>query len=91
MLFKIEKVISERKYKNEVGGIAYVVRKELIDDSKYGGNGVVMSNAYTKDGKYIGNSKFARQLCKKYGIIPELASPNHTVCSIGFSPPFNKY
>lgn len=40
--------------------------------------------ARTPEGHYIGNTKRAHNLCKKRGIAPELASPDHKVCSVGF-------
>ncbi|MBU2060083.1 MAG: hypothetical protein KKB38_20425 [Gammaproteobacteria bacterium] len=45
---------------------------------------VIVKSAYTSDGHYIGNSKAAHFLIVKRGIKPELASPTHNVCSIGF-------
>lgn len=45
---------------------------------------VIVSSAYTPDGKYIGNSKDAHFLVVKKGIKPELSDPTHNVCSIGF-------
>ena len=41
--------------------------------------------AYTPNGDYIGNLKDARFLCETKGIKPEKISPDHNVCSIGFS------
>ena len=43
-----------------------------------------MKSAYTPTGDYIGNSKDGYRKCKKRGIRPEKASPDHNVCSIGF-------
>jgi len=40
--------------------------------------------ATTPEGDYIGTSRWAFRLCKTRGIVPELASPDHNVCSIGF-------
>lgn len=40
-------------------------------------------SAYTNLGHYIGDSKWAYRLYKR-GIIPELISDKHKVCSIGF-------
>ena len=91
-MLKIKELVSERKYRSEAGFILYVIRKEIVDDSDYGGSGhLVMSRAYTPKGEYIGTTKMARLICKKYGIVPELAKPEHSVCSIGFCPGDNKY
>ncbi len=62
----------------------YEVRKELIDPSMTGGKEIIMKVAYTPSGDYIGDPKWAYLLCKKRGIKPEKASPDHKVCSIGF-------
>jgi hypothetical protein len=40
--------------------------------------------AVTIDGCYIGSPETAKYLCDERGIKPELASPTHRVCSIGF-------
>ncbi|MEM9085340.1 MAG: hypothetical protein AAGB23_05405 [Pseudomonadota bacterium] len=40
--------------------------------------------AVNPNGHYIGNPETAAWLCDERGIAPELASPNHGVCSIGF-------
>uniref|UniRef100_A0A6M3JKE3 Uncharacterized protein n=1 Tax=viral metagenome TaxID=1070528 RepID=A0A6M3JKE3_9ZZZZ len=45
---------------------------------------VIVNSAYNTDGQYIGNSKDAHYLIVKRGIKPELSSPTHKVCSIGF-------
>jgi len=76
---KVLKVVSTRKYK-----AGYEVREELIDGSEYGSEDLTMKVAYTPDGNYIGDSKWGYRLCKKWGIKPELASPDNNVCSIGF-------
>jgi hypothetical protein len=44
-----------------------------------------MKIAYTAKGEYIGDSRRAHRLYTKWGIVPELASKEHKVCSIGFS------
>lgn len=43
-----------------------------------------MISAYTLTGDYIGGVENAQYLCVKREIKPELASQNHSVCSIGF-------
>ncbi|MEM6493024.1 MAG: hypothetical protein AAF650_01470 [Pseudomonadota bacterium] len=40
--------------------------------------------AINRKGDYIGNSETAKWLCDQRGIAPELISPSHSVCSIGF-------
>lgn len=50
-----------------------------------------MRQAYTKTGEYIGDPKTANMLCHKYGIEPELAQPDHSVCSIGYSKRLGKW
>ncbi len=70
------KVLSVRKY-----AAGYVVKTEEVN---MGCESVIMKNAYTLNGEYIGNPKIARRLCVKKGIRPELSSPSHRVCSIGF-------
>lgn len=74
-----KKVISVRKYK-----VGYEVRSEEVwlddDDDK-----VIMRSAYTLSGAYIGDSVQAHRLIVRRGIMPELRSPNHGVCSIGFN------
>ena len=75
------KVLNVRKYK-----IGYEVRTELIEPPESGSDdSFEMKAAYTADGHYIGSPKFARMLAVKYAILPELITPKHNVCSIGFS------
>ena len=70
--------LSTRKYK-----AGYEIRTEYWshngDDEK-----TLMKAAYTPDGEYIGNSKWAHRLVVKRGIRPQKAMPSHSVCSIGF-------
>jgi hypothetical protein len=47
---------------------------------------VVMRVGYNKQGKYIGEEAFTRRLVDDLGIIPDVANPGDTVCSIGFCP-----
>lgn len=60
---------------------------DLVDDITASSVGELlhMKVAYTPSGDYIGNPKIAHLLCKKRGIAPEKISPDHNVCSIGFS------
>ncbi len=74
-----KKVLKVRKYK-----AGYEIREEYWDDSPYGGSGITMKSAYTPSGDYIGDSKWAYRLCKKWGIKPEKISSTSSVCSIGF-------
>lgn len=69
--------IGERNYK-----AGYVVRTET---HQHGSGDFEMKTAYTPDGDYIGDPKRAYRLCKTRGIKPEKSSPDHCVCSIGFS------
>jgi hypothetical protein len=76
---KIQKVISERKFKT-----GYIIRDELIDPEFSGTSQPLrMKSAYNYNGDYIGNSKSAHYLCTKRGILPEVI-PGNKVCSIGF-------
>jgi len=45
---------------------------------------IIMQSVYAEDGGYIGEVEEAVALFKK-GILPELASPKHSTCSIGKS------
>ena len=59
---------------------------EVVDAIKDASGRVVeMLSCFTLDGHYIGNERRARFLCNDRGIAPELAIPEHEVCSIGFS------
>ena len=60
----------------------YEVRTEMI--SSNGMPATVMRSAYTRDGAYIGDPRWAHRLYKR-GIIPQLRTPTSRVCSIGFS------
>lgn len=44
----------------------------------------ILRTAVNPAGHYIGDEETAKFLCEQRGIAPELASPNHHVCSIGF-------
>ncbi len=59
----------------------YILQREFISRSD---DGIWMTVAYNYNGDYIGDSKCAYIICKKHGIKPEKAQPNHKVCSIGF-------
>lgn len=46
---------------------------------------LMKGQCYTPSGDWIGDSKDARFLVVKKGIMPEKSDPDHCVCSIGFS------
>lgn len=48
------------------------------------GDGATLPTAVNANGDYIGDKETAEWLCGERGIAPELASPAHKVCSIGF-------
>ena len=61
----------------------YEVIEELVkigDDARF-----ILKSCYTVNGDYIGDEKTAHFLCCKKGIRPEKISPEHSICSIGFS------
>jgi len=70
---KENKIKWTRKYKT-----GYILRREVFE------GGFEMTSAYNYNGDYIGTSKEAHFLCAKKGILPELSSPDHEVCSIGY-------
>ena len=74
---KIE-ILSVRKYK-----AGYEIRTEMWSHGE-GDERTKMKAAYTPDGEYIGDSKWAHRLIVKRGIKPEKSSLEHSVCSIGF-------
>ena len=80
-------VLSVRKYK-----AGYEIRTELVDAGfEDVQEPLEMKNAYTHDGQYIGQSKWAYWLCYKHGIKPEYRLPTSNVCSIGYSEKDNKW
>lgn len=70
-------VLSVRKYK-----AGYEIRTEEVtmEDNPT----VTMKSAYTPEGDYIGNSRWAHRLIVRRGIKPEKRTPHSNVCSIGF-------
>ena len=79
------KVVEVKFTRNYPG---YIYRRELIDDSEYGGDGKLeMVNCYSADnGDWIGDARTARMLCKKFGLRRiQKSKPDHSVCSIGFN------
>ncbi len=76
--------VKEVKFQRHYPG--YFYRREVVDDSDYGGNGKLeMVNCYSDySGYWIGGARTARFLCKKGGILKiTKARPGHSVCSIG--------
>jgi len=71
----------------------YEYRKEIVDDSEYGGNGnLEIVSCYTPNGDYIGDARTARYLCKKRGLTYiQKTHPNACVCSIGYNPKEKKW
>ena len=83
------KVLKETIYKK-----GYVIRLEEVDMVSFGGPNskpLLMKTAYTPNGDYIGDVRWASRLIRKRGIIPQLISPDHKVCSIGYSPKDGKW
>ena len=63
----------------------YEVRTEVTGNKDQSLPPTTMRNAYTlPGGAYIGDFKAGQDLCAEMGIAPELASPEMTVCTIGF-------
>ncbi len=86
----VKEILKTRQYT-----AGYVVRHELIDGRQYGGEDCTMVSAYTPDGAYIGDSKWAYRLCTIRGIKPEVPQSESAdgdianrgrgfTCSIGF-------
>lgn len=65
--------------------------KQLLDTESGKPIGEPTEYYYSKDGGYIGDKKWFDMLYNKYGILPERASPEHNVCSIGYSKTLNKH
>jgi hypothetical protein len=83
--FNVVKVIRTRHYQY------YDVLTEKVNTGE-NNPAIVMRSAYTKDGDYIGNSKWVYKLVHVYGIRKfAKASPTHKLCSIGWSPEDNKW
>lgn len=77
MIIAKSKVV--RRYK-----AGYEIREELWKAYSRD-KGIMMRQAYTPKGDYIGDSASAHRLCKRLGIKPEKANPEHCCCSIGYS------
>ncbi len=77
---KVTKVLSTRTY-----NVGYEVRTEVWRFGKDPEDTGIVKSAYTiPKGEYIGDSKLARNLIVKRGIMPEKANPDDNVCTIGF-------
>ena len=86
--YKVKEVLFQRKYPG------YIYRRELVDDSDYGGDGnLEMVNCYSSEsGNWLGDSKHARMLCKKYKLMNiQKIHKDHSSCSIGFNKEKQKY
>jgi len=68
----------------------YELRKEMWSMSWTGADDMEMESVYNHHGDYIGDKKNAKMLMDK-GIIPEISKPDHSVCSIGYSPDDGKW
>lgn len=77
-----KKLIKDEISRKEMPG-GYLLIKRLFTDA--GLEPYEMESAFNQDGVYIGSPKFAEYLCVGLGIAPEPASPDDTVCCIGFS------
>lgn len=81
--WNLKEVLFTRRYPG------YVYRRELVDDSEYGGDGnLEMVNCYSRDtGHWISTgSRHARFLCLKKGLRQvQKSEPSHCVCSVGFN------
>jgi hypothetical protein len=65
----------------------YVVETVVIPVCVYGGSkDTIMKAALNHFGHYIGDIEIADYLCVELGIVPELAHPDNSTCSIGYSP-----
>lgn len=59
--------------------------------NKFLGRKSRMMVALNKNGDPIGDVTEAESLCDKRGIVPEMADPEHSVCTIGFCERDNKW
>lgn len=68
----------------------YYIQKELVTLAP-NEQPIEMTSAYNYLGHYIGTPEDAEHLCVNMGIIPQLASEDHKVCSVGFCHRDNKW
>jgi hypothetical protein len=64
-------------------GRGYCIAEYVVDGRQYKTIDMKMKSAFTLDGSYIGNSKWAYRLWKR-GIKPEYRTEHSRTCSIGF-------
>lgn len=77
--YQVLKVYAARRHRSG----CFEIRSELIE---YGdGSTLEWATAYSPHGHYIGPAPVGRNLAK-YGIVPELPTPKHRVCAVGYSP-----
>ena len=70
---------------NEFKRGPYLIRHEIWEME--GGSPTLMKAAYSPEGYYIGNSRIAYRLWKKYGITKFfLRTDDNNVCSLGHNP-----
>jgi len=77
MGIEVIEVLSSRNY-----AAGYVIRRGLWRN--FDEEPLEIKVAYTPDGDYIGDSKWAYRLCKVRGIKPEKLKSEHSICSVGF-------
>ena len=82
---RVKKVVSHKNFPY------YDILEEVFDGSEFGGEDFTMKSAYSKSGVYIGDSKTANRLVKKYGITHFEARSGSQVCSVGYSSSHRKW
>jgi hypothetical protein len=83
---QVKKVLETKEY----GPL--LLRRELVDDSEYGGTGALeMRNAYTRAGDYVGDWKMAQMLWDEHRIVPQNRTPDSQVTTVGYSERDNKW
>ena len=82
----IDKTLVSAKHMKD----GFELRKEIWDAAWTGSPELEMESVYNHHGDYIGGKDEAEHLIKK-GIVPEIASPENSVCSIGYSPKEGKW
>jgi len=75
---------------NERVSFGYVFRVSLHDGTPWGCGEFQTNTVHNTEGHYVGDHKFAEYLISQ-GIRAEKASPDHSVCSIGFSNKHNSW
>lgn len=71
--------LSERNYG------PFVVKKQIWSMPHDPEGATEIEAVYMPDGSYVGDKNFAYRLWREHGIVPEKATPDHNVCSIGWS------